>query len=674
MNNQNILLRHNHIQVPSASGSAGSEAIATILMNIAYYGYSLSVESYSAISKLDPKDLGSWWATTEVELKKITGADRKIDDFVVYKNFPAEVMNKTEAEYWIPQILMYWGFPNELFTEKVQPREKMTEKRNAIVLKLANKDSLKNIFNSYLSAPARWKDHEFNDVLFLADKFQINTANIPFKENLVKLAKSLIENNKAVSFSSATDIIRLAAGISDQDVSLKEKVKFISFSKKMRRFFVSQLEQCKNLSEDVARRQETWKRFLHQLHPGDFNAKNVRSVYDSLYNDKLQTYNSRVEAFLKNEDSRVLELLQERPGEFKRRLFNIIEIFGSSGVDAFVQVLDKLTVYQLAATKAFFKNVNGRNHRVFPPNGNWNKLKIGNAKKVATRHVDKLCKAIDINLKGRLPAVNVLDSNTSMIALPNNGDSGAYARGTSFIIPDNVKFIRTASYWKTESRGNVWFDNGWNFFKSDWSDAGSCSWTQVNFGNGAAVFSGDPTSSKDMQGRAAQLIDLYPNELVKNGVRYAVWSVLCFSGIPFSDAEDVFAALQWGEEPQKGKLFEPSRCQLSFKLNNKQLTKYICVLDLQERKMTYIDANLNGKTQSASNNNQFLSQTMPAFMEYVASLPTVHDLFSSSVDEKADGKYILYSDKDISLRDVKAYVFKPENKDNKYENIDLNSF
>ena len=169
------------------------------------------------------------------------------------------------------------------------------------------------------------------------------------------------------------------------------------------------------------------------------------------------------------------------------------------------------------------------------------------------------------------------------------------------------------------------------------------------------------------------MIDLYPAKLKAQGVRYAVWNILCFSRVPFSDATDVFAALQWGKDPQTGKLFEPSRCQLSFPLTGKQMTKYICLLDLETREMVYLDANLAGNVQSANSNGTILEKNMPSFMEYLDTLPSVHNLFSESVSENSSG-YILYSDKDTELLqgEISAYIFKPENKLNKYKPLDIN--
>lgn len=672
----NILLRHNYIAIPIANDKVDAAALATVMMNLSYYGFALSAEGYQAITKLGTTMFASWWSDVETELKKITGADRKIGDFVVYKNFPAEVLEKSEAEYWIPQILMYWGLPNDLFTQEVKPRAKLNEQPKATVLRRAGRDTFENICTSYLMAPARWKDQEFQDVAFLVQEFPITIAKLQFKENLVRLATHLMKSEKSLRIRTATDVLRLAAGLSDGDISLRENTKFISFKKPVRKYLLDLLERCDNIAEDVARRAEMWKRFLHQLHPGDHKKRYPRvcKVVDDLYHDRLTTFNSAVEALLLNKNDEVLSLLSERPGEFRRRLAHTLDLFGDKAVNAFLseKVLNGLTTHQVVSLRSHLELVNHRLSRVFPPKGNWNKLQIGAPRPIDDSQQYTLFEALGKVLSSRIPKVN-LDPATRMIKLPNNGEEGAYTRGTAFPIPDDVEFIRTASYWKHKSGRNAWFDNGWNFFDTNWNSVGSCCWTHPKFGykETAAVFSGDPTNSKDMEGRAAQLIDLYPTKLKEMGVRYAVWNILCYSGIKFETAEEVFAALQWGKDPQSGNLFEPSRCQLSFPLKGDQLTKYICLIDLEKREMVYLDANLHGDVHSADRNNETLAKNMPAFMEYLKALPSVYDLFCESID-KDSKTYILYSDKETDLQKVSAYVFKPENKDNKYKAVNIN--
>jgi hypothetical protein len=552
---------------------------------------------------------------------------------------------------------------------------------------LAKPNTLTEVYNSLLKSPARWKEEEWQDVVLLSKTQTTNLTKLSFKENMVKLATHMMEGGSKIQIHTATDVLRLAAGLSDGDVSLREKVKFKSFKKPVRRFLLSLLQECKNLEEDVARRSEVFKRLLHQLHPGDYKGiyPRVWAVNDSLYNNRLETFNSHVELLIQEQDSRALELLSGRPGDFRRRLVHMLDTYGNKAVKAFTskEVLDKLTTHQVVSLRTYLETVNDRQHRMFPPKGNWSKAQVAEVRKVDPKHVKVVSKALGKVLAERVPKVKVLDIETINVKLPSNdGEVSPYNRGTVFPIPKDVDFIRTASYWQNTKGDVTWFDNGWNFFNNNWDSVGACCWSAPSFPqvgwnqkakNSAAVFSGDPINTAEMKGRAAQLIDLYPDALRKQGVRYAVWNILCYSRLAFSQVEEVFAALQWGTGAITGKLFEPSRCQLALPLKGDSMTKYVCVIDLESMEMTYIDANLRGSTDTAARNGPILEKNLPPYMEYIRSLPSVHDLFRESVDKNSDGAHILYSDAEANLKGESAYVFKPENKQAKYKPVDINA-
>lgn len=104
--------------------------------------------------------------------------------------------------------------------------------------------------------------------------------------------------------------------------------------------------------------------------------------------------------------------------------------------------------------------------------------------------------------------------------------------------------------------------------------------------------------------------------------------MLCYSGVPFSDANEVLATLQWGDAPQKGKLYEPARAQMVFPLKGSALTKFVAFIDIALRKLVYMDADLPGRVTSANTNRDRLAAFMPAFEGHVRCLPTVGQLFA----------------------------------------------
>ncbi|MGK7933428.1 MAG: hypothetical protein AB4041_18625 [Microcystaceae cyanobacterium] len=673
-----ILIRHHLIPLPSCQENPEKDgcAMATILTNISYYGYALSEAAYQNFTQISLETLTKWWQDIEPILRKLTGDDKNMDKFVVYKNFPQEVLDMSETEYWTKQILMYWGFDNEYFTEEVKERPKLHDKISFKVLQPAQENSLLNNFNSILYLPNRWVEQQWQDIRYLLNDFLflVNTDKITFKENLIQVLIYGLENDKQIKVNSATDVLRLAVGLSEGDISLRQPSKFRTFKRRERRYLLNLLNQCSNLTEDIFRRANTWKKLMFALHPGDYAKRfpEVIKAYNCLYNNQSpETFNAELERLLAAQDSQVLDLLKQRSGEFYRRLHQCLLRFGQDTVIAFKSVIPKLKLIQLLKIQRYLETVNYRLYRTIPPQGNWTKLQIlavDNSRELDEEMIKEILNAIAEEIKTRVnqfaPIIN-LDPQTDRIKLQtNDSELTPYGRGTIFPIPNNVTFIRTASYWRTGATNyNIWYDNGWNFFTEDWTPLGSCCWTHVTFGNGSAIFSGDPTNSKDLEGNACQLIDLYLPELLAQNVRYGVWNILCFNHVSFNKAQEVYAALQWGENSQTGNLFDPSRCQLSFPIKGDNLTKYIALIDFYKNHLIYLDANLYGRVNSANDNLQTLSEKLPAFMEYLDTLPSVFDLFK----HQNTGLSILYSDQNFTLKNnEEAYVFRPENKDNQF--------
>lgn len=674
-----ILIRNGYMPLPEPKGNQlDMSALGTVMSNLTYYGYSFSEEAFNTLKLMSIGQVGKWWTSVEPILKSLTGDDKNLDEHVVYKNFPQEVLDMTEGEYWFNQILMYWGLPNELFTQDPVAREDMTEKRTFKVLRPQDPKSLEKIFNNLLAAPFKWTKEQEKDVMHLSSDFTVDLSQIPFKENMVTLATKYVSKGNPVKFSSATDVLRLIASLSKADVSLKETFRPKNFKRSQRKILLEALSNTSNPFEDFKRYPGLWKKALRALRPGDYAKKYPRVVaaYDMLYNNKLpRSFNSQVEEFLAKGDKDVLLTLQTRPGEFTRRLAVCLNKFGGDAAHAYVDIVPKLTTIQLLKIEKFLETAKSRKTRMYPPKGNWSKVQVKQEEYCLPQDaVDVITSAISVELAERIPAVN-LDRETSRIKLQTNDNELApYGRGTSFPIPDEVKFVRSASYWHTgKTYNSIWYDNGWNFFDSDWNSKGAVCWNQSKYTNGrktVAAFSGDPTNSKTDDGKACQLIDIYLDNMKAAGIRYAVWNVLCYSRQKFSEAKEVFAALQWGEDANKGKLFEPSRAQLSFPLAGDNYTKYVAYIDVEKRELVYMDANFQANVHSAASNGSGLESVMPAYVEYLNALPSVHDLFKSS---QGGDIPVVYSDKEINLdKEQEAFVFRAENVDNDFTNFDIN--
>ncbi len=711
-----ILLQNQYIiaDKKSKENTNNQTALGTIFSNMTYYGYAPSKELVEVLKTYSSKDLEKFWEVIEPTFKKITGDDKQMDKYVVYKNFPKEVLDMDHATYWVKQILMYVGFDNQLFTQEEKPRAAHFD---SLKLKTINSiasnqvdETLQGILKSYQKINKGWTDKQKENMIFLVDTYQteiienakyqkINISDFSFKENAIEFVKTLLDKTKnhpvnsqltadklkdVFVFNSATDVLRLASGLSEQDIGLKKNPKFKNFSRKERKLFLSFLEDATNLNDDVAARPELFKRFLHSLHPGDYNFKNVQKVYDALYQDKLTSFNSKVEGLLADNKTEVLDLLVTRPGELLRKFHQIYSKLGQNDegktkiLDFFEIAMADLTNAQLIKFKKYVENINDTSELLVTPQGSWKKAQIIDNQKVKFSEEFKysLIQKIEQKIKYRLDVLFPDGIDVDEKLKDNKIQSGqqklaAYGRGTSFDIPAEMNFLRTASYWQQKSSRSVWFDNGWNFFDSNWNPTQTICWDSTHINNSCAVFSGDPTNSKDMQGKACQMIDIYIDKCLAEGKRYAVWNVLGFSRIKFSDAQDVMATLQWGENAEKGKIYEPNRAQMVFPLKDEDLAKFVAYIDLQERKLVYMDVNLNAKVTSAKSNEKSLSEKMPVFINYLKQQPSVYDLLSVVHNEQSLVK-ALWSDSGVTLdEDKKHYVFKKENTENQVNLIDL---
>jgi hypothetical protein len=68
-----------------------------------------------------------------------------------------------------------------------------------------------------------------------------------------------------------------------------------------------------------------------------------------------------------------------------------------------------------------------------------------------------------------------------------------------------------------------------------------------------------------------------------------------------------------------------------------------------------------------------LEKNMPAFVEYLDTIPSIFDLFKN-VSRKKSGIPVFYSDKDIIIKNKEAFVFKPENDSNNFNQINVSEF
>lgn len=732
MNYSTILLKRNLVSIPDEHVSQNTLSqieLITIVNNFAYYGYILSLDTLNKLYSLDKDSAISFVNETLQTLREITYSDRNMSDFVVYKNFPQEVLKMSTDIYWIKQILMYIGFDSSFFTEEVKERPSFDDEiKQYKVLTLANTETPLTLLKNLISTKSLWSQDQFDTANFLISEFNLPILLNDFNFKLNGLRLISVNLDKDFHINNATDVLRLAALVAGLN-PMSKSLTFTSFTRAQRKLYLSLLDKANNLIEDIFMNKSTWKQFLKLLHPNDYKFKNVILAQDILYNNKYKSFNSLLELSIKTKDTNVFSLLKQRPGLFSNMLFSLYSTFGYLAFEEFSSIIESVDTKKLLKLKLFLLRNNSKEKTIYKAPSkkiihvNFNLIPIQTEQQTISNNSlqDKIDLLIDSDNPLQQPVVETVESTvklvneinkdrlliseehlnfivskintilkermlekfghtlfvdpkTSMIKLKDNDSSlNNFGKGTTFDIPKNIKFIRTASFWIKNESHAYWIDNSVNFFDADFKPLSATCWNRID--NEYSIFSGDPVITYDKPA-ACQMIDINIKKAVNRKVRYVILSALSFNNVPFTDFDDSVLNIQFSEKQESGQLFEPSRSLMSFKLNSDAVkNKVVAIFDLIQRKVIFVDQFIPSLSlSSADDNGDSLSQYLTYNLDNVLNSPSLYDLLESIHDDNAESK-ILYSDKDILLsKEHKHFTLFKENKENDVDFYDLESF
>lgn len=314
-----IYLRHsNRILLPvpnQAEEKASVSQLGTFLSNILDLNYTFSEKAIEQMQLLSTEQLQEFYAEFLPTLKSLRGADKDFNP--MYPNFPAQVMEAGEAELFVNAIVHYVLGWLPVYDKDQRPLLLAREHPKPIVLELGNEAGFRQICTKLLAAKSSLSENDKAVVQWFFQNYKNEAATflptpeqLTFKENVALAATCLLKytSYNAVEIigryiKTATDVLRLAVGMSGGDVSLAKPSKFRQFSRPERRLLLALLDAQSNASEDVLRYPEQWKRLGERLHPGEMQNKYPKA-YAAIQlarepkTKTFTTYRSRVETLL----------------------------------------------------------------------------------------------------------------------------------------------------------------------------------------------------------------------------------------------------------------------------------------------------------------------------------------------------------------------------------------
>lgn len=632
-----VQFRSNFINLPN-SGESNMVLATTILSELLQFGYVMTPEAVDNMAAASRADIVAFHDEVITYLKKMTGSNRSYKSF--WPNFPTDVMSKTEGELWLHQIIHYMSHGSYVPNELIKERPTAFEQPKYTQVTACDEAGFEKIFTNLVSVNNSLTPDDMEVVKwFVSSESTLRFPDqIPFKENLCTLAAMGLN----VPVKTVTDILRIAVGMSGGDVSLppvpskkiqlnrwssrKEEnparalFKFKKFTRSERKFLLGLLEQTNCDATEAVLKDQRWVRLGEIIHPGEYKVKFPKSftMFNAIRNDKVQSWNGKVNTAFKNSVEMGLSVLAQRPGEFMRRLDALVRNY-SHKEELILSTLS--TVAAKVSNKVLFEaytHFEGRKkdnfNRTIMVKGARKRTKLPDLYALNDSTVDAIQSTINKALVSKFSSLDkfgkvYVDEELKKIPLPTNMRSASSSmrpiiRGQrSPIGNQNAKVIRAFVHWFDE-HGNQDIDlHGVLIGMGKSASIGWNSGHNKSYG----TFSGDV---RNRQGACAEYVDIIVSEALKDGFKYAVLTANNYNGGSFESVTDCAVGYMERKNAEVNDMFKPDSIANCMRLTNQASQTLMSVIDLETRESIHLDIDQNGVV--ASNDiNQLLESIKP---------------------------------------------------------------
>lgn len=601
--NSFYLQRKNKIMVNKENNTLCSEYVSTALKNIEILGYTFSPELVDVCLTLSKDNFVSLYEYVVSQLKEMVGQRNYKPLFV---NFPDNLMEIEQAEAYMSGVKTY----NPIHQEEERFRWPLFDRYDLKVIDLGIEEDFYEMFKGLVSANIAISPSDKEFVSYVIKNYETIDLpdQIPNKENLSYITSNLLQEGKILVnqlskfYKTATDVLRLATSLSGGDVSLATNTRFKKFKRSERRMLLGLLESCKSLDEDMHRYKERWIRLGEILHPGEMKdrfPKAYKTFTKLRNNDKIETYASKVERFIKEKDyKQAINLLKTRPGELARRIDALLRLSNDPYVvNSFSSVADQVSTVMLLGIMSHFEHRNDElKSRIFFPKGVIAKATAIDNKlsPIDISYCDEIVDICKRTLKDRFGKLEsfgkvYIDEKLKGYNVPFAMRSASkalktIARGSRLPLGEG-NTVRLFTHWKEPKNDRVDIDLSCVFYHDDWKYHSQVSWTNYVSGD-MCHHSGDITSAPN---GASEYIDIDIEKALEKTVRYAVVNLYSFTHQPYKDLPECFTGWMMREYPKSGEPYEARTVQNKFDVTSDKENCIPVIIDLFDRKAIWVD-------------------------------------------------------------------------------------
>ena len=653
MNNSinSIALRHlNGIHIAknttnNVNETLSIEELATLIKKFEGYGYIFSKELAIAISKEE----------RNVIIDKLKAVIKVIEDFksdknytVFYKNFPDEVINMSEVDLYINQILHYWiGYlpsnSENIIKEDVEP-SKLVKARE---LNLIDDEMIEKLFIDLLSSNVTLSEQYLDDVCVLTNNKSIKELEkymeyIQMKETLTTVSSYILKKEGVLigNFKTATDILRLIAKISADELNNKH-IHFAYFSRTELSQLMTKLENLQNPMPDIKRYSKPWHTFF-KLYAKKINFNKypkVRNAVDMLFGDisymtergKINEKINRLPAMSEEELDNFVKEYIVFYGDYVREILSLLNKAKENqyeklllGLENCVTKVNTRILFQLYDRIINLKAKDKTVPRLVNSKGKWRRLKesislsdellnrvlqiVEDGIKTQLKEKENLGKIfIDEDYKNIMLTTSEKDSNVSLRPM---------TRGSRIKFNPNAEVLRFFVAWKNLDEKTLKELNT-AYSKLDEKtlkelipmysrvdvDLSALTFNEnLEFNDVVAyynqkksgfAFSGDITNAPE---GALEYIDVFDLErLKKKGNRYILMQIRSYNGYTFEEINSVYAGvmeLTSIEAKEKKNMYSTAITE-GFQIVSSERTTNTILVDLKKFEYIWLDMNMD---------------------------------------------------------------------------------
>ena len=681
MNNSinSIALRHlNGIHIAknttnNVNETLSIEELATLIKKFEGYGYIFSKELAIAISKEERNVIID---KLKFVIKVIENFKSDKDYVVFYKNFPDEVINMSEAELYINQILHYWiGYlpsNNEnIIKEDIEP-SKLVKARE---LKLIDDEMIEKLFIDLLSSNVTLSEQYLDDVCVLANTKSIKELEnymeyIQMKETLTTVSSYILKKEGVLigNFKTATDILRLIAKISETELNNKH-IHFAYFSRAELREFIEKLENLKNIMPDIKRYSKPWHSFF-KLYAKKINFNKypkVRKVVDILFGDisymtergKINEQINRLPTMSEEDLENFVKEYTIFYGDYIREILSLLNKAKENqyeklliGLENCVDKVNTRVLFQLYDRIINLKAKDKTVPRLVNSKGKWRRLResISLSDELLNRVLQIVEDGIKTQLKEKetLGKVYIDEDYKNIMLTTSEKDSNIslrpMTRGSRIKFNPNAEVLRFFVAWKnldektlkelTPMYSRVDIDLSALTFNEnlEFNDVVA----YYNQKKSGFAFSGDITNAPE---GALEYIDVFDLErLKKKGNRYILMQIRSYNGYTFEEINSVYAGvmeLTSIEAKEKKNMYSTAITE-GFQIVSSERTTNTILVDLKKFEYIWLDMNMDSYKLDIFQNAltyeeiPYLNDLLKYFMkkQYV----TMYDLLKLNAD------------------------------------------